>query len=64
MVCINIDGNKIVTSGGRVLGVTGMGENLEEALEKAYETVGNIQWNGVNFRKDIGQDILNYELNP
>ena len=60
----NMDGNKIVTSGGRVLGVTGMGENLEEALEKAYETVGNIQWNGVNFRKDIGQDILNYELNP
>jgi len=55
-----IAGNKTVTSGGRVLGITGMGGNLEEALKKAYETVGNFKWNGVNFRKDIGQDLLNY----
>ncbi len=53
-----IEGDITVTSGGRVLGITGMGENLEEALKKAYETVENIKWNGVNFRKDIGQDLL------
>ena len=55
-----IAGDKTVTSGGRVLGITGMGKNLEEALKKAYETVEKFQWNGVNFRKDIGQDLLNY----
>jgi len=37
-----------------------MGGNLEEALKKTYETVENIKWNGVKFRKDIGQDLLNY----
>ena len=53
-------GDKTLTSGGRVLGITGMGENLEEALKKTYETVENFQWDGVNFRNDIGQDLLNY----
>ncbi len=45
----------IVTSGGRVLGVTANGETLDEALEKAYRAVSKISWNGMQFRRDIGK---------
>ena len=48
------DGN-FITSGGRVLGVTANGENLNEALAKAYRAVGKISWNGMQFRRDIGK---------
>jgi len=51
-------GDDIVTSGGRVLGVTALGGNVEKAIEKAYQAVGKIQWQGVQFRKDIGQKAL------
>jgi phosphoribosylamine--glycine ligase len=44
-----------ITSGGRVLGVTAAGENLTEALERAYEAVNDISWNGMQFRSDIGR---------
>ena len=44
-----------VTAGGRVLGVTAFAENLETALEKAYSAVGKINWNGMQYRKDIGK---------
>lgn len=50
--------NEVVTNGGRVLGITGKGKNIEEALENAYARVDEISWEGVNFRRDIGQDIL------
>ena len=45
---------KIVTSGGRVLGVCAKGETLEKAREKAYANVQKITFEGVHFRKDIG----------
>lgn len=48
----------VATNGGRVLGITGMGETTEEAIGSAYERVNQINWDMVNFRKDIGQDIL------
>jgi len=48
-------GDSIVTSGGRVLGVTATGNNLGTALQKAYETVGKIQFEGMHYRKDIGK---------
>jgi phosphoribosylamine--glycine ligase len=48
------DGDSIVTSGGRVLGVTAMGENLEQAICKAYEAVGKIHFAGAHYRTDIG----------
>ncbi|MDR6238168.1 phosphoribosylamine--glycine ligase [Aureibacter tunicatorum] len=54
------DGN-IVTNGGRVLAITGKGENLQEALKNSYDTVNNISWEDVYFRKDIGQDLLKLE---
>jgi phosphoribosylamine--glycine ligase len=48
-------GDSIVTSGGRVLGVTATGNTLNVALEKAYEAVGKIQFEGMHYRKDIGK---------
>lgn len=43
------------TAGGRVLGVTATGENLSEALRRAYEAVNDISWNGMQYRRDIGK---------
>ncbi len=44
----------IVTSGGRVLGVTALGNDLQEARQKAYSAVGLINFEGMQYRKDIG----------
>jgi phosphoribosylamine--glycine ligase len=49
---------KIVTAGGRVLGVTGMGASLEDALSRAYGASRRVQFNGVHYRKDIGARAL------
>lgn len=46
---------KILTNGGRVLGITAMGETLEEAIEKAYKGVENIHFENAHFRTDIGK---------
>lgn len=43
----------VVTSGGRVLGVTALGADLRKAVARAYEAVGKITWDGVQYRKDI-----------
>jgi len=48
-------GDSIVTSGGRVLGVTATGATLSAALQKAYEATEKIQFEGMQFRKDIGR---------
>jgi len=48
-------GESVVTSGGRVLGVTATGSTLNVALQKAYEAVGKIQFEGMQYRKDIGK---------
>jgi phosphoribosylamine--glycine ligase len=47
-------GKKVVTAGGRVLGVTALGDSVEEAVKKAYAAVAKIKWTDVYFRKDIG----------
>lgn len=52
------DGNKLVTSGGRVLGVTALGESIEDALAKSYAGVEKIKFDGAHYRKDIGQKAL------
>ena len=49
---------KLVTSGGRVLGVTATGKDLETALQKAYAAVEGIHFDGAFYRKDIGQRAL------
>lgn len=53
-----IKDDRLVTSGGRVLGVTALGENLEEALSKSYEAVGKISFENAHYRKDIGKRAL------
>jgi phosphoribosylamine--glycine ligase len=52
------DDDQVVTNGGRVLAVTGIGENMKEALDNSYDTVSKIHWNNVYFRKDIGYDLM------
>lgn len=54
-------GESVVTNGGRVLAVTGMGDNMGEALNKTYELASKIHWNNVYFRKDIGHDLEHFE---
>lgn len=53
-----IKDDALVTSGGRVLGVTALGNTLEEALEKSYEAVNRIDFDGAHYRKDIGKRAL------
>jgi phosphoribosylamine--glycine ligase len=48
-----------VTSGGRVLGVTAKAPGIAQAIQKAYQAVEKIQWEGAYYRKDIGQKALN-----
>lgn len=46
-----------LTAGGRVLGVTATGENLGVALSRCYGAVGDIDWDGMHYRRDIGRAI-------
>lgn len=50
--------NELVTSGGRVLGVTALGDTLENALKKSYDAVGKIHFEGAHYRRDIGKRAL------
>lgn len=50
--------NKLVTSGGRVLGVTALGDTLENALKKSYDAVEKIHFEGAHYRHDIGKRAL------
>jgi phosphoribosylamine---glycine ligase len=49
---------KIVTDGGRVINVTGIGKDIREAITTAYQGVKKIYWEGVHFRTDIGKKAL------
>ena len=46
--------NEVVTSGGRVLNVTAVGDTLENALSRAYEAVEHVYFEGMYYRRDIG----------
>ena len=52
------DRGEVVTSGGRVIAVTAHGKNIEEAREKAYRNAEKIKFEGVNYRHDIGLDLM------
>lgn len=52
------EGGHIVTSGGRVLNIVGLGETLAEARENAYRAVEQIQFEGMHYRSDIAQSVL------
>jgi phosphoribosylamine--glycine ligase len=47
-----------LTSGGRVLGVTARGAKIADAVKEVYDAVGEISWNGMHYRKDIGKKAL------
>ncbi len=53
------DGDKFVTAGGRVLGITTTADNLKSALDSAYNTVKSISFEKMHYRNDIGQKALN-----
>ena len=53
-----LNGDQLVTAGGRVLGVTARGRTLESAVETAYNAVEMIQFEGAHYRKDIGAKAL------
>jgi phosphoribosylamine--glycine ligase len=53
-----VDGSEVVTDGGRVLGVTALGDTLTDAKRLAYEAVGKISFQGAFFRKDIADKAL------
>lgn len=48
------EGGRIVTSGGRVLGVTSLGKDLAEARQRAYGAIAKIRYDGMHYRRDIG----------
>lgn len=52
-----MDGDKVVTSGGRVMAVSSFGKTMKEALALSYRNVGKIHFEGMNFRRDIGFDL-------
>ena len=52
------DDSRWLTNGGRVLGVTGLGETLPQAIERAYEGVAAIHFDGAHYRRDIAQKTL------
>ncbi len=51
-------GDDITSVGGRVLGVTAIGDDLQSAIDKAYKVVDQISWKDCYFRRDIGQKAL------
>jgi phosphoribosylamine--glycine ligase len=53
-----IKDNTIVSNGGRVMAVTSFGETIEEALEKSYRSIDAIHFDKMNYRKDIGFDLV------
>ncbi|MCC6211158.1 MAG: phosphoribosylamine--glycine ligase [Burkholderiales bacterium] len=53
-----LDGGRILTNGGRVLGVTALGDSLKLAARRAYEAADAIRFQGMQYRKDIGHRAL------
>ncbi|WKB82837.1 phosphoribosylamine--glycine ligase [Cellulophaga lytica] len=52
-----LDGDKVVTSGGRVMAVTSFGANFKEALAQSYKNVEKLHFDKINYRKDLGFDL-------
>ncbi len=56
---------QVVANGGRVLGVTALGDTVAAAIAKAYKAVDKINWQGVQYRKDIGRKALKrFQVKP
>ncbi len=57
-------GDTIVTNGGRVLGVTALGRDISDAIDRAYRAVEKIRWDGVHYRTDIGRKAVKRAPQP
>lgn len=55
-----LNGDKVVTNGGRVIAVSSLGVNKDEALAKSYANVSRITFDGAYYRRDIGRDLDAY----
>jgi phosphoribosylamine--glycine ligase len=53
-----VKGHQTVTNGGRVLGITAVGDTIQMAIDRAYLAVKEIQWQGCYYRRDIGHRAL------
>jgi len=53
-----LDGSQVVTNGGRVLAVTALGHNVRTAQQRAYDIVGRIRFEGMQYRRDIGHRAM------
>jgi phosphoribosylamine---glycine ligase len=53
-----LDNGNVVSNGGRVMAITSYGDNFQEALDKSYKNVAKIKFEKMNFRKDIGFDLI------
>ena len=56
-----LNGDRVVTNGGRVLCATALGNTVTEAQKRAYELASRIRWDGVFYRKDIGHRAIGRE---
>ena len=54
----SLENNKVVTSGGRVMAITSFGDSIQEALDKSYDSIEKISFDDMNYRKDIGFDLV------
>lgn len=52
--------DKVYTNGGRVFAVTSFGNTIKDAVNKSFDCANKINYEGKNFRRDIGQDLINY----
>ncbi|MBN2030913.1 phosphoribosylamine--glycine ligase [bacterium] len=57
-----IKGDNIMTSGGRVIGVTALGQTIRAAIDRVYKNVGKITFDGAYYRKDIGYRALSRQI--
>jgi phosphoribosylamine--glycine ligase len=55
------DGDKVLTSGGRVFAVTSFGNSIEEAVNKSFRTAEKINFDKKYYRRDIGKDLINWK---
>jgi len=53
-----LEKGRVITNGGRVLGATGLGEDIPGAIDRAYQAVRMISWEGAHYRTDIGKKAL------
>lgn len=53
-----LENNEVLTNGGRVLAITSYGNDFQEAIKKSYQNIDKLHFDKMNFRKDIGNDLL------